>query len=239
MKTVKEVSRITGVSVRTLHYYDQIGLLKPSGISESGYRYYDESALARLQSILLFRELRFPLKEIRRILDTPGFDLQGALEQQIRLLELERGRLDGIIAAAREVQRKETKLMDFDKLDRRELDAYAREAREKWGHTDAYRAFEEKQAQGGAEEKAASLMALFARFGQLRETDPGSAAAQALCRELMDTITRDFYPCNPAILASLGPMYTADDRFRRNIDAAGGTGTADFAAKAIAIFCGK
>ena len=68
MKTVKEVSRITGVSVRTLHHYDAIGLLKPTAVTEAGYRLYDDAALKRMQSILLFRELQFPLKDIKRIL---------------------------------------------------------------------------------------------------------------------------------------------------------------------------
>ena len=74
MKTVHEVSRISGVSVRTLHHYDAIGLLKPTAVTEAGYRLYDDAALARLQDILLFRELEFPLKEIKAILDHPEFD---------------------------------------------------------------------------------------------------------------------------------------------------------------------
>ena len=74
MKTVHEVSRISGVSVRTLHHYDAIGLLKPTAVTEAGYRLYDDAALARLQNILLYRELEFPLKEIKAILDQPEFD---------------------------------------------------------------------------------------------------------------------------------------------------------------------
>ena len=74
MKTVHEVSRISGVSVRTLHHYDAIGLLKPTAVTEAGYRLYDDAVLARLQNILLYRELEFPLKEIKAILDHPEFD---------------------------------------------------------------------------------------------------------------------------------------------------------------------
>lgn len=74
MKTVHEVSRISGVSVRTLHHYDAIGLLKPTAVTEAGYRLYDDAALAKLQNILLYRELEFPLKEIKAILDHPEFD---------------------------------------------------------------------------------------------------------------------------------------------------------------------
>ena len=81
MRTVKEVSKITGVSVRTLHYYDAINLLKPTKITEAGYRLYDDQALNRLQHILLFRELQFSLKEIKTILDSPDFDPAEALAQ--------------------------------------------------------------------------------------------------------------------------------------------------------------
>lgn len=88
MRTVNEVSKITGVSVRTLHHYDAIGLLKPTKVTEAGYRMYDDTAISRLQSILLFRELQFPLKEIKSILDSPNFDPAEALTQQIELLTI-------------------------------------------------------------------------------------------------------------------------------------------------------
>ena len=86
MMTVNEVSKLTGVSVRTLHYYDEIGLLSPSEVTESGYRLYDEEAMERLQLILLFRELEFPLKDISGIINSSDFDRNRALEQQIELL---------------------------------------------------------------------------------------------------------------------------------------------------------
>ena len=112
MRTVKEVSQLTGVSVRTLHHYDAIGLLKPSRVTEAGYRLYDDAALARLQTILLFRQLEFPLKEICRILDTPGFDPQEALTQQIRLLELKQQHLQELIRHARQIQKKGVAYME-------------------------------------------------------------------------------------------------------------------------------
>ena len=83
MKTVKEVSRLTGVSVRTLHHYDAIGLLKPTRVTEAGYRLYDDTALARLHTILLLRQLQFPPRQIKEILDSPGFDPMDALQEQI------------------------------------------------------------------------------------------------------------------------------------------------------------
>ena len=86
MKTVRQVSALTGVSVRTLHYYDSIGLLKPTAVTPAGYRLYDEAALERLQQILLFRELEFPLREIGEILDSPQYSLDRALGQRTVLL---------------------------------------------------------------------------------------------------------------------------------------------------------
>ena len=94
MMTVNEVSKLAGVSIRTLQYYDSIGLLKPAEYTESGYRLYDDAAMERLQQILLFRELEFPLKEIKEIITRPDFDKQKALEQQIVLLTMKKEHLE-------------------------------------------------------------------------------------------------------------------------------------------------
>ena len=106
MRTVNEVSKLTGISVRTLHHYDAIGLLKPSRVTEAGYRLYDDTAVGRLQTILMFRELKFPLKEIKKILDSPVFDQQEALSQQIHLLKLQQKRIEQLILLACEIQKK-------------------------------------------------------------------------------------------------------------------------------------
>ena len=238
MKTVHEVSQISGVSVRTLHHYDAIGLLRPTAVTEAGYRLYDDTALARLQSILLFRELAFPLKEIKRIMDDPQFDQATALEQQIRLLELQQERLSRLIDLARETMKTGVTHMDFTAFDNSKLEQYAAEVKERWGNTAAY---QESAQRPAAEQKdaAAGLMAQFARMGRLRTGDPAGQEAQDAVRELQEFITKHFYTCTPEILAGLGQMYTADDRFRASIDAAGGEGTADFAGKAIAVYCAK
>ena len=238
MKTVHEVSQISGVSVRTLHHYDAIGLLRPTAVTEAGYRLYDDTALARLQSILLFRELAFPLKEIKRIMDDPQFDQATALEQQIRLLELQQERLSRLIDLARETMKTGVTHMDFTAFDNSKLEQYAAEVKERWGNTAAY---QESAQRPAAEQKdaAAGLMAQFARMGRLRTGDPAGQEAQDAVRELQQFITKHFYTCTPEILSGLGQMYTADDRFRASIDAAGGEGTADFAGKAIAVYCTK
>ena len=107
MITVNEVSKLAGISVRTLHYYDEIGLLHPTMVNEAGYRLYDDTALERLQDILLFRELEFPLKEIMGIIDDPSFDKKQALEDQIKLLTMKREHLEQLIEHANRIRNKE------------------------------------------------------------------------------------------------------------------------------------
>ena len=138
MKTVQEVSKITGVSVRTLHYYDQIGLLKPAKITEAGYRIYEEEQLERLQSILIYRELKFSLKDIKAILDSSAFDRDKMLEQQIKLLQMQKEHLENLIVYATEIKSEGAKSMDFSVFDTKKMDEYAAQAKERWGETEAF-----------------------------------------------------------------------------------------------------
>ena len=131
--------------------------------------------------------------------------------------------------------------MDFSAFDKSEMEAYAAEAKKRWGETEAYQESQRRQEEKSEEalkDRDARLMAVFARFGAIRDTDPASSQAQALAEELQRFITDNYYTCTKQILAGLGQMYVADDRFRANIDRAGGDGTAAFAAKAIEIYCG-
>lgn len=233
MKTVAEVSKLTGVSVRTLHHYDAIGLLKPTAVTEAGYRLYDTAALQRLQSMLLFRELQFPLKEIGVILDNPDFDPAEALRQQIHLLELQKQRLEDLIHLAHDIQTKGFDTMDFHAFDKTEQEQYAEEVKARWGQTAAYAEYKQRGSQSGGD----ALMALFADLGQVRHLPPESAEAQAGVKAIQDHITANYYTCTKEIFTGLGQMYVQDERFRNNIDAAGGEGTAEFAAKAIEIYC--
>ena len=105
MKTVKNVSEITGVSIRTLRYYDEIGLLKPTKLTEAGYRLYDSKALEKLQEIMFFRELEIPLMDIKKIMDNPNYDKEQALLAQKSLLEQKRNRLNGIIELITDVMK--------------------------------------------------------------------------------------------------------------------------------------
>ena len=237
MRTVKEVSNLTGVSVRTLHHYDEIGLLKPAKVTEAGYRLYDEAALRRLHAILLLKELQFPLKEIRKILDSPGFDPMEALQQQIELLELQKQHLEVLIAHAREIQKTGVIPMDYTAFDTEKIDRYAKEAKAKWGNTEAYKEFETKTAGKDMQETGDKLMDIFRQFGEVRHLSPACAEAQALVAKLQEFITANYYNCTTEILFGLGQMYAAPGEMNENIDKAGGAGTGVFARDAITIYC--
>ena len=125
---INEAARLAGVTERTLRYYDRIGLLRPSGMTDGGYRLYDGAAMQRLQQILFFRELGFPLAQIREIMDSPGYDRDEALRRHRALLIAERDRLNGLIELAERTLKGESD-MSFDAFDRSEIerqrDAYA------------------------------------------------------------------------------------------------------------------
>lgn len=241
-KTVKEVSKLTGVSVRTLHHYDAIGLLKPTKVTEAGYRLYDDTALSRLQSILLFRELQFPLKEIKEILDSPGFDPAEAVAQQIELLELQYKHIGELISFARELQNRGVKMMNFDVFNKEEIEKYKAEAKEKWGSTKAYQEYEKKSAASNEHDYgklANELMTMFSEIGALKQLNPHDEAVQEKVTALQNFITEHYYECTDEILSGLGEMYVCDERFKKNIDKAGGEGTAEFVRQAIGVHCGK
>ena len=241
MMTVHEVSKLTGVSVRALHHYDELGLLKPASVTEAGYRLYDESSLVRLQSILLFRELQFPLKDIGEILDSPTFDRNRALDQQIRLLELQKEHLENLIEFAKGMKLVGVKRMtDFTAFDTKKIDDYAREAKASWGQTKEWKEYEQKSRGRTREDNnaiARGMMDIFAEFGAIRDRDPASPQAQALVNKLQNYITENFYTCSDAILLNLSRMYDGGGSMTENIDKVGGPGTGDFAARAIAVHC--
>ena len=242
MMTVNEVSKLSGVSIRTLHYYDTIGLLHPTEVTDAGYRLYDDEALERLQQILLFRELEFPLKEIREILDAPNFDRNKALEQQIEMLTLKKEHFENLINFARGIKKLGVKHMDFSAFDTRKIDEYSERAKEQWGKTEAYKEFEEKSKDRTKEDTkdiANGLMKMFVVFGAMKDKDPADAEVQEQVKKLQDYITQYYYKCTPQILVGLGRMYNGGGEFTENIDKAGGEGTAEFTAKAIEIYCSK
>ena len=242
MMTVKKVSDLTGVSVRTLQYYDKIGLMSPTELTDAGYRMYDDTALERLQQILLFRELEFPLKEIKAILDSPNFDSKKALSQQIELLELKKQHLENLINFARGIKMIGVRAVDFSAFDRTKIDEYAKKAREQWSDTDAYKEFIEKtkdRTQKEDELLAEGFMSLFVEFGAMKNESPDSDKVQLQVKKIQDYITEHLYTCTDTILASLGKMYAGGGDLTDNIDNSCGNGTAAFVAKAIEYYCAK
>lgn len=235
--TVKQVSQLTGLTVRTLHHYDQIGLLKPAFVAENGYRYYNRVNLARLQEILLFRELDFPLKDIQQLLDVTEVNRQQVLRDHITLLELKRERLDRIINHARLLIEKGGEVMDFHAFDSSQLEAYKAEAKKRWGNTSAFAEFEEKYDASKDRVFAQEMQAIFEFFGKMQSLESDHPDVQAQVANLQAYITENFYTCTKEILQNLGLMYVEDERFTANIDRAGGPGTAAFVSQAIAVYC--
>lgn len=242
MMTVSKVSKLTGVSIRTLQYYDRIGLLHPAGYTESGYRLYDDMALEKLQQILLFRKLEFPLKDIKTIMDYPNFDRNRALEQQIALLILKKEHLENLINLARGIKATGGNKMDFTAFDTRKIDEYAEQAKSYWGKTSEFRELEEKSKNWTAQDVkniSTQMMEIFAEFGRMLELAPDSGEVQTQVKKLQDFITDNFYSCSDEILHSLGTMYAGGGDITENIEKAGGKGTAEFVFQAIRIYCKK
>jgi len=240
MKTVNEVSKLTGVSIRTLQYYDKIGLLKPAEYTESGYRLYDDATLERLQQILLFRELEFPLKDIKDIVTRSDFDKSKALEQQIELLELRKEHIENLITMCHDLKKRGVRHLDFTAFDSSKLNEYAKQAKEQWGNTKEYKEYSRKskgRTKKDEEGIMTDFMKIFEEFGMMKEKNPSDLEVQNQVRKLQSFITEHFYKCTNEILSGLGKMYAGGGEFTENIDKMGGEGTAAFTHKAIEIYC--
>jgi len=238
---IKEFAKFTGVSVRTLHYYDEIGLLAPAHVDRTtGYRYYDEDSLLRMQEILFYRELDFSLKSIGEILSSPDYDKTNALKEQKQLLTLKKERLERLISAIDGAVKGENIMKAFDNS---EFEKYKAEAKEKWGQTSAYKEHAEKTGNYSGKkwnDLAEGMDRIMEDFAVCMRGEglPDSAEAQELVKKLQNHITENYYVCTKEILAGLGQMYVADERFRNNIDKHA-DGTAAFVSEAIKIYSGK
>ncbi|MBO5944642.1 MAG: MerR family transcriptional regulator [Clostridia bacterium] len=236
---INEFAKLTGVSVRTLHYYDEIGLLKPAEIDKwTGYRFYDEISLEKMQQIMFYRELDFTLKSIMKILSSPDYDKEKALDEQKKLLILKKERLEKLISAIDSAKKGENIMNAFDNTD---FENYKEEVKEKWGTTESYNEYTQK-TKGYSKEKFNSLtvgmdnimqeIAICMNSG----ASPDSTDAQTLVEKLQSYITENFYTCTNEILYGLGQMYVGDERFKNNIDKHS-VGTAEFVSKAIEYYC--
>ncbi len=243
--SVGKMSRLFGISVRTLRYYDEIGLLKPSEVAPSGYRYYDSADVETLQQIMFYKALRLPLDEIAAVLKNPDYDRRQALQRHRELLLRERERLDCLVAlVGKTLNGEDTDMEMKNNLEaaaelERTKEKYAAEVKERWGNTDAYKESEKKHAAYTTEKElaiAAEAEDIFKRFAALRGSVPDSEPAQALVRLWQEHITKYHYACTKEILTGLGEMYTADERFAENIDRFG-EGTARLMSEAIKFYC--
>ena len=239
---IKEFAKLSGVSIRTLHYYDEIGLLKSAFVDEqNGYREYDEKSLERMIEILFYRELDFSLKSIAEILSSPDYDKSVAIRKQKELLMLKKERLEKLISALDKAEKGEMLMNTFNNNDYETArKQYAEEAKQRWGNTEAYKESEKKTAGYSADKQNdvnAGLNAVLAEFASVKDSEtPASEKSQELVKKLQTYITENFYNCTPEILAGLGQMYVADERFKSNIDQSG-QGTAEFISEAIKIYC--
>ncbi len=242
---IRKFAELTGVSVRTLHYYDEIDLLKPDFVDEqSGYRYYGDNALSRMQEIMFYRELDFSLKSIKEIISSPTYNKNEALRGQRKLLILKKKRLEKIINAI-EIAEKGERVMNFNAFDNSEFEklqkSYEKEAKSRWGNTDAYREYEKKAEKYSVEKQngiGTEMNKIISGFSQamvsgVKATDK---TAFELVKRLQGFITENLYTCTDEILICLGEMYVADERFKKNIDK-NGEGTAKFISEAIKSYC--
>jgi DNA-binding transcriptional MerR regulator len=226
MRTVSEVAELTGVTVRALHHYDELGLLCPSERSEAGYRLYAYDDLARLREILIWRRLGFSLSEIGSLLDDPSHDRLAALQRQRELVGAELERLGALAAAVQEAIDAElagTPLEETTMFNGFDPSEYEEEARERWGHTDAYRESARRTRSYGEDEwseirreseQIVRELVLLMRAGQPADGD----AARALAERHRQHISRWFYPCSPSMHRGLAEMYIADERFKGNYE---------------------
>ncbi|WP_225410392.1 MerR family transcriptional regulator [Stigmatella hybrida] len=227
--TVSQVARLARISIRTLHHYDELGLLKPSGRSEAGYRLYEAEDLRRLQQVLFYKELGFPLEEILRVLNDPDFDVRAALHTQRRLLLEKAGHLQALVRAVDAAldtlergtpmsQEEQAKMFgDF------EPSKYEEEVRERWGHTEAYRESAKRTSRYTREDwerlKAEGDTLLRQLAAQLEAgTPPTDEGPMDLAEQHRQYISRWFYPCSHALHRGLGELYVNDARFTASLD---------------------
>ena len=225
--TVGELAKQTGVTIRTLHHYDELGLVSPSARSPAGYRLYDDGDVLRLQQVLFYRELGFPLDEIAAVLDDPGFDRAAALRDQRRELAARQARVERMIAAidrALVSLARGAPLEDLPSLfDGFAPETYADEAAATWGHTPEFaESARRTKTYGKAEWDAIKREGDLVYRALAALMQAGAAADDARVQAEVEAhrahITRWFYPCSRELHRGLGELYVNDPRFTANID---------------------
>ncbi len=242
MKKINEIAELTGLTTRALRYYDEVGLLKPSEISEAGCRLYDDEALEVLQQILFFKELDVPLKQIKSVLENPNFDRISMLKKHKKLITLKRDRLNKILALINKNLRGE-KCMSFTEFDVSEVKRcqkiYENEAKELYKETEAFSEYQKKTSEYSDSQwdiVNREMLDIFEQFAGVMDKEPSSQEAQILVETWKNYITKNFYECTNEILAGLGQMYVQDERFKKNIDRHR-AGLTKFISEAIRYYC--
>lgn len=218
--TINKLAKLGGISVRTLHYYDEIGLLKPSYIGENGYRYYKEKELIRLQQILFFRELEFPLLQIKEMLNSPKFDPIQALEDQKKLIQLEKDRLDTLIitiTSSIQHMKNKTTMQDeelYGGLSKQQIEEYKEEARQKWGADTVAQSENRMKNWTKADFDRIQKEAddIYTSIVSLMDKGPESDEVQFHIDRFYKHM-QNFYDCSYEIFRSLGNLYVEDKRF--------------------------
>lgn len=244
--TVHEVAKLTGITNRTLHYYDEIGLLPPSIVTETKYRIYTNEDLGRLQEILFFKEIGFSLKEIKELLSCSFYNREEALTNHLKILELKKKRIDKLIGLVNDTI-SGTSSFSFEAFSDHEiLEAQAKfrkEVTEKWSATAEHKFFSHFFSEHTERERAdkwndliIQSQSLFGRLAEYASLSPALPKVQDLVQEWKDYISENFYPCSFEMLSYLGELYISDDRFSEYIDRFG-TGLSAFFQKAIKHYC--
>lgn len=240
--TVHQLAELAGVSVRTLHYYDEIGLLTPTVNPSNGYREYGEQELTRLQQILFFRELEFSLDDIKRMLDAPNFDAVQALREQQQLLELKKKRLETLLSTIQQTLKGGGSMSNDDKFSAFNDPTYQKykdEVRERWGQTDAYKQSMQrvgKMTKKQLEEVKAEQEEITQKTAELMQA--GFASDSPEVQEQIDRFYRHlqhFYDPSYEMFKGLGEMYVADSRFTAFYENVG-KGLAIFMRDAMAVY---
>lgn len=247
MYKVKEVSEITGVSIRMLHHYDKIGLLRPTAISNAGYRLYDDKDLELIQQILIYRELDFSLKEIKDILNN-NLDLRKLLKLQKQLIIDKRDKLNKIVDTIENtiknmegeiIMEKKGMFEGFDIEKHNKL--YEDEVEKKYGESDAYKESKKKTSKYSKEDWnniIDEMDGVYRELAELKDRDVSDEKVQALVHNWRMLITKNFYNCSVEIFSGLADMYIYDERFTKNIDKYG-EGFANFLSEAMKYYCDR
>lgn len=244
LMTVNTVAKITGITIRTLHYYDQIGLLSPSSVSSAKYRFYSNEDLDRLQQILFFKEVGFNLKEIKAIMSAPVYSKEEALKKHIEILLLKRKRIDELIGLIDKTLRGESKInfsaFNEDKIIELQKH-YHQEVLERWGNTTAYQQYKNKYADTEKDKEWQLLdnaaREIFGKIFQHIDEAPNSKSVQAIIHEWRNFISANYYDCSIEMLRYLGVLYISDKRFSNTINSYGDKRLSEFISQAITIYC--